>query len=89
MYLPPGVSLSEKTVRDTDLLTPHGGSWVYHGACSTRVLDTMAPSANEECDQPLLWMQEISCCKVANPPQGELPVDRTQGSYPFDSRPWE
>ena len=83
VYLPPRVSLSEKIVQDAHLLTLHGG-----------VGSTMAYVRREYWIPRLrqLIKNVISHCygckkfhatRFRNPPPGNLPVDRTEGSYPF------
>ena len=83
VYLPPKVSLSEKIVQDAHLLTLHGGvgSIMAHVRREYWIprLRQLAKNAINHC----YGCKKYRATRFHNPPPGHLPVDRTEGSYPF------
>ena len=83
VYLPPRVSLSEKIVQDAHLLTLHGGvgSTMAHVRQEYWIprLRQLAKTVINHC----YGCKKLHATRFHNPPPGNLPVDRTEGSYPF------
>ena len=83
VYLPPRVSLSEKIVQDAHLLTIHGGvgSIMAHVRQEYWIprLRQLAKNVINHC----YGCKKYRATRFHNPPPGHLPVDRTEGSYPF------
>ena len=82
VYLPPRVSLSEKIVQDPHLLTLHGGvgSTIVHVRQEYWVprLRQLAKNVINHC----YGCKNFHATRF-NPPPGNLPLDRTEGSYAF------
>ncbi|XP_028407828.1 uncharacterized protein LOC114530405 [Dendronephthya gigantea] len=83
VYLPPKVVLSEKMVQDAHELTLHGGvgltmALVRHDYWIPR-LRQLARSVNTRC----YGCKKFHASAFHSPPPGNLPVERTEGSSPF------
>ena len=79
MYLPPRVSLSEKIVQDAHLLTLHGG-------VGSTIQEYWIPRFRQLAENVIShWYgcKKFHATRFRNPTPGNLPVERTEGLYPF------
>ena len=83
VYLPPRVVLSEKMVQDAHILTLHGrvGLTMAHVRQEYWIprLRQLAKNVVNHC----YGCKKFHVTKLQNPPPGNLPVDRTEGTFPF------
>ena len=83
VYLPPKVSLSEKMVQDAHILTLHGGVGLTMALIRKDYwiprLRQLAKNAINHC----YGCKKFHASAFQNPPPSKLPVDRTEGSSPF------
>ena len=84
VYLPPKVVLSEKIVQDAHELTLHGGVGLTMALVRRDYwiprLRQLARSVNTRC----FGCKKFHTTAFHNPPPGNLPVERTEGSSPFE-----
>ena len=83
VYLPPRVVLSEKMVQDAHILTLHGGVGLTMAHVRQEYwiprLRQLAKNVVNHC----YGCKKFHVTKLQNPPPGNLPVDRTEGTFPF------
>ena len=84
VYLPPKVVLSEKIVQDAHELTLHGGVGLTMALVRRDYwiprLRQLARRVNTRC----FGCKKFHTTAFHNPPPGNLPVERTEGSSPFE-----
>ena len=83
VYLPPRVVLSEKMVQDAHILTLHGGVGLMMAHVRQEYwiprLRQLAKNVVNHC----YGCKKFHVTKLQNPPPGNLPVDRAEGTFPF------
>lgn len=83
IYLPPRVILSEKMVQDAHIMTLHGGVGLTMAQIRQNYWIPRLCQLTKNVINRCYGCKKFHAATFHNPPPGNLPVDRTEGSYPF------
>ena len=83
VYLPPKVSLSEKMVQDAHILTLHGGVGLTMALIRKDYWIPRLRQLAKNVINHYYGYKKFHATAFQNPPPSKLPVDRTEGSFPF------
>ena len=85
VYLPPRVAVSEKMVQDAHNLTLHGGVGFTMAHIRQEYWIPRLRQLVKNVINHCYGCKKFHVTRFHNPPPGDLPVDRTEGSYPFQT----
>ena len=83
IYLPPSVVLSEKLVQDAHILTLHGGGGLTMTYIRRDYWIPRLRRLTKKVIRGCFGCKKFQAAAFKSPPPGNLPIDRTTGSVPF------